>query len=395
MRRVVTLGSVWVYDGPQLASLCCVCDAATLLGPASLFNDECCPRGSPTHPPKGTHDDYTTHPVDPTTHETPMSQQATQFDPQEVLAFTVDLAKQAGAVIRRGRQELRDEIAADFESIVKKNSSDLVTKTDQGTEAFCHETIRKKYPGWKIIGEESWAAGKQDTLDDTPTFIIDPIDGTTNFVHNFPFSCISIGFWAGSKQVLGVVYAPFLDRLYTGLVGHGSHLITPATGDRPGEPQRLPLQKPLPLPSLRQALIALEWGSDRRHEVVSRKAKTMERLASEGGNMVRGIRSIGSAALSCCFVAEGSMDLYHEIACWSWDIAAGFAIINEAGGLTVGSKADTLAKITDSASTPALGTVTPDILQGRKYCVVRAADRADQVKLLGEFFEAIDEWEAA
>lgn len=124
-----------------------------------------------------------------------------------------------------------------------------------------------------------------------------------------------------------MVYAPFLDRLYTGLAGHGSFLQTPTSG---GSPQRLPLQKPLPLPSLRQALIALEWGSDRRADTVSRKARTMEKLAGEDGNMVRGIRSIGSAALSCCFVAEGSMDMYHEVGCWAWDIAAGFAIINEA-----------------------------------------------------------------
>lgn len=102
-----------------------------------------------------------------------------KFDPQEVLQFTIDLAKKAGDVIRKGRQELRDDIAKDYDSIIKKNSSDLVTKTDQETENFCHKTIAETYPDWKIIGEESWAAGKQSKLDDTPTFIIDPIDGTT------------------------------------------------------------------------------------------------------------------------------------------------------------------------------------------------------------------------
>lgn len=105
--------------------------------------------------------------------------QPQQFEPKDVLDFTIDLAKQAGEVIRQGRQELQDEIAKDHNSIIKKNSSDLVTKTDQGTEAFCQQAIAKRYPDWKIIGEESWAAVQQSQLDNTPTFIIDPIDGTT------------------------------------------------------------------------------------------------------------------------------------------------------------------------------------------------------------------------
>lgn len=102
--------------------------------------------------------------------------------------------------------------------------------------------------------------------------------------------------------------------------------MTPA--DAP--PRQLPLQRPLPLPSLKQALIALEWGSDRRQEIVGKKARTMERLCSEEGNMVQGIRSIGSAALSCCLVAEGAVSLYHEIGCWAWDVAAGWVMVNEA-----------------------------------------------------------------
>lgn len=207
-----------------------------------------------------------------------------------------------------------------------------------------------------------------------------------SFVHGFPFFCISIGFWASSKQVLGVVYAPFLDRLYTGLVGHGSYLTTPSGS----APQKLPLQKPLPLPSLKQALIALEWGSDRRADVAARKASTMEALASEKGHMVQGIRSIGSAALSGCFVAEGSMDLYSEYGCWSWDTAACMAIVSEAGGLAFGGKEDTLSKIKSNSSE--LAVLTPETLQGRKYCVVRAADREEQIRLVKDFYEAMDEW---
>lgn len=144
-------------------------------------------------------------------------------------------------------------------------------------------------------------------------------------VHNFPFCCVSIALTHRQELVLGVVYAPFLDRLYTGLKGHGSHLIVGGTS-----PQQLPLQKPLPLTSLRQALIAQEWGSDRRPHIVEAKAKTMEKLCSEDGKMVQGIRSIGSAALTCCFVAEGSLDLASEVGCWAWDVGAGWLIAQEA-----------------------------------------------------------------
>lgn len=193
----------------------------------------------------------------------------------------------------------------------KQNTADLVTETDQATEELVKQAIAKTYPHHVFIGEESWASGEEKHLGEEPTWIVDPVDGTTNFVHNFPFCCISIALAHRKQLVLGVVYAPFLDRMYTGLAGQGSFLITPAS-NASTKPLQLPLQKPLPLPSLRQALLALEWGSDRAAETVGRKAKTMETLCSERGNMAQGIRSIGSAALSCCFVAEGSIDLYRQ-----------------------------------------------------------------------------------
>lgn len=320
------------------------------------------------------------------------------FNAQEVLQFTIQLAKDAGEQIRLGRQKLRDDISGGaLAEIVKKNTADLVTETDQATENLVKERIAKTYPTYKFIGEESWAAGEENKIGDEPTFICDPIDGTTNFVNGFPFCCISIGLTYRKELTLGVVYAPFLDRLYTGLKGHGSFLITPSNGT----PQKLPLQQPLPLPSLRQATIALEWGSARDADIVAAKAKTMEKLCSEDGKMVQGIRSIGSAAMSCCFVAEGCLALYSEVGCWAWDVAAGWLIANEAGGLTVGAKAPTQKLIKDDA--PELGKVTPEILQGRKYIVVRAigdtpdgktTGRQQQVNLLEEFFDAFDEWEA-
>lgn len=241
--------------------------------------------------------------------------QGREFDAQSVLDFSIKLARDAGRIITKGRESLREDIAQNFDSIIKKNTSDLVTKTDQDTEDFVRAQIKQHYgDDARLIGEESYAAGDEAKIegDDRLVFITDPIDGTTNFVANFPFFCISIAVWHNSQPLVGVVYAPLLDRLYYGRTGAGSFLVTPSSSS----PRQLPLQKPLPLTELKHALIALEWGSDRSAETVNRKATTMERLASKDGNMVRGIRSIGSAALSCCFVAEGSLDLYHEVGCW-------------------------------------------------------------------------------
>lgn len=195
-----------------------------------------------------------------------------------------------------------------------------------------YSAIQAKYPDHKFIGEESWAAGQQADVTDAPTWIIDPIDGTTNFVKGFPFVCISIGFVYQSEPTIGVIYAPFLGYLYAGRKGHGAFVTTPL------HPQRraLPLVKPPPLPSFKQALIAFEWGSDRSLEVMQKKSRSYQRLVGdsaagvEGGQMALGVRSMGSAALNFAHVAMGCLDAYWEIGCWAWDVCAGIVIAREA-----------------------------------------------------------------
>ena len=173
----------------------------------------------------------------------------------------------------------------------------------------------------RFIGEESWAAGEETRLGSEPHWIVDPIDGTTNFTRGLPACCISIGITYQTRPVIGVIYAPFTGYLYWASEGHGAWLETPSHPNK----RQLPLSKPLPLPSLRQAVMGAEWGSDRRAETVNKKMASFVRLAGDpdagvdGGQMVSGIRSLGSAALSCCAVAEGALDLWHEIGCWvSW-----------------------------------------------------------------------------
>ncbi|BGP15665.1 hypothetical protein JCM10213_006165 [Rhodosporidiobolus nylandii] len=306
---------------------------------------------------------------------------------EEIYAFAVQLAKDAGAMILEGSSK-RTASAADSGLETKKNSVDLVTETDQAVEAFIKSRIASTYPSFKFIGEESFAGGERVDLTDEPTFIVDPIDGTTNFVHAIDFVCCSIGFTYKQVPVIGVIYNPFLSKLYSARSGHGAWL---------NETTRLPLAHPSPppLPSLGDAVIGVEWGSDRSKAVIEKKGRTFMKLAGdgrevEGGVMAHSLRSIGSAALNYSFVAAGQLDLYWEIGCWSWDVCAGTVIAREAGG-----------KVYGKSGAP----FQPQDLMGHHFFVVRAIgdtlDAEGKVVETGEqaqdriakaFFEVAEEY---
>jgi hypothetical protein len=146
-------------------------------------------------------------------------------------------------------------------------------------------------------------------------------------VHGFPYACISLGLIDQRIPVLGVIYNPFLEHLYTGVRGEGSFLHTRASPDYNSSvttttatappPQRLPLApaSARPLPTLAGALIAVEWGSDRGREPIRRKADSFSRLAGAPphGVMAHSLRSVGSAALNFALVAQGALDMYRYV----------------------------------------------------------------------------------
>ncbi|KAK7040184.1 hypothetical protein VNI00_009990 [Paramarasmius palmivorus] len=235
----------------------------------------------------------------------------TASDLQSILEFTVSLARKAGALILEGGAAIQ---TAGSTVDLKKNSTDLVTEYDVKVEELVKKEISEKYPEFKFIGEESYAAGSRSPLTDEPTYCVDPIDGTTNFVHGFPWVCISLGLIYKRRPVLGVIYNPFLDLLfkYTGIKGQGSYL-----SKNGAPPAKLPLAKaPKPLESLGQALIAVEWGNDRSLAPATKRSESFHRLAGDpssgvvGGRMVHSIRSLGSSALNFAMVAQGGLDLY-------------------------------------------------------------------------------------
>ncbi|KAH0837881.1 myo-inositol-monophosphatase [Lanmaoa asiatica] len=288
---------------------------------------------------------------------------------RSILAFTVNLARTAGTLILEGSQAIHTTVAV---------------------ENLVMGEIKKAYPAFKFIGEESFSTGTRPELTDEPTFCVDPIDGTTNFVHGFPFCCVSLGLIYQKRPVLGVVYNPFIEYLYTGIEGQGSYL---TRGN--GQPQKLPLASPKPLPSLSKAQIAIEWGSDRGTPTITDKVDSFLKLAGDasvpGGRMAQSLRSMGSAALNFSMVAQGALDMY-----WPWDVCAGIVIAQEAGGAVTGSH-DTL----NAASVDVDPfKVTPEILTGRKYLVIRGipdlpneTGREAQLRIAKEFYACVNDTE--
>uniref|UniRef100_A0A2N9F1N8 Inositol-1-monophosphatase n=1 Tax=Fagus sylvatica TaxID=28930 RepID=A0A2N9F1N8_FAGSY len=204
----------------------------------------------------------------------------------DFLASAVDAAKRAGEIIRKGFYETKH--------VEHKGQVDLVTETDKACEDLIFNHLKQLYPTHKFIGEETTALCGAVELTDEPTWIVDPLDGTTNFVHGFPFVCVSIGLTIGKVPMVGVVYNPIMNELFTGVRGEGAFLN--------GNPIKVSSQT-----ELVKSLLVTE---------------------------VRSLRMSGSCALNLCGIACGRLDLFYESGFGGpWDVAGGAVIVTEAGGL--------------------------------------------------------------
>ncbi|GLT80188.1 hypothetical protein SLA2020_516410 [Shorea laevis] len=228
---------------------------------------------------------------------------------EDFLATAVDAAKQAGEIIRKGFYQTKH--------VEHKGQVDLVTETDKACENLIFNHLKEHYPTHKFIGEETTAACGVTELTDEPTWIVDPLDGTTNFVHGFPFVCVSIGLTIGKFPTVGVVYNPIMDELFTGIHGKGAFLN--------GKPLKVSVQT-----ELVKSLLATEAG-------VQRDKLTLDASTNRINNLlvkVRSLRMSGSCALNLCGIACGRLDLFYELGYGGpWDVAAGVVIVKEAGGL--------------------------------------------------------------
>jgi myo-inositol-1(or 4)-monophosphatase len=252
-------------------------------------------------------------------------------------------------------------------------------ETDQAVERLVATRLRERYPTFAFVGEETFQAG-MTKITDQPTFIVDPIDGTTNFVHGFPAACISLGLAVTRIPSVGVVYNPTLDLLYAGAKGGGAWMERGASlpAGSAGK-KRTTLSsaetRRQPIGLLSTALVAIEWGSTRDGPNYDLKTDVFRKLAmskEQGGAMVHSLRSMGSAALNICSVAAGEMDLYWEGGCWAWDVCAGWCILVEAGGIMAGGNP---------------GVWEPK-LDERVYLAVRGAP-SGQRELVEEFWKVV------
>ncbi|KAL2473499.1 Inositol-phosphate phosphatase [Forsythia ovata] len=261
---------------------------------------------------------------------------------EEFLARAVDAAKNAGQIIRSGFYETKN--------VEHKGQVDLVTETDKACEDLIFNFLKLHYPDHKFIGEETTAAYGATELTDEPTWIVDPLDGTTNFVHGFPFVCVSIGLTIGRIPTVGVVYNPIMDELFTAIRGKGAFLNA----------------KPIKVSSqseLLKSLLATEAGTKRDKSTLDVSTNRINSLLFK----VRSLRMSGSCALNLCGVACGRLDLFYEIGFGGpWDIAAGAVIVTEAGGVVFdpSGKDFDITSQRIAASNPLLKDAFVEALQG-------------------------------
>ncbi|XP_034022639.1 inositol monophosphatase 1-like [Thalassophryne amazonica] len=228
---------------------------------------------------------------------------------KEAFDSAVEVAHKAGEEIRKA---LDDEIKV----CTKSSSVDLITKTDQRVEKIIIDYLKNKFPTHSFIGEESVSAGQACKFTDNPTWIIDPVDGTTNFVHGYPFVTVSIAFAVNKELEFGIVYSCLEDKMYTGRKGKGAFC----------NGQSLEVSD---VTDIRKSLVICEHGTDRSPEVVSKIFSTIQKILCIP---VHGLRGTGTAATNMCLVASGAVEAFYEIGIHCWDIAAG-AVIKEAGGV--------------------------------------------------------------
>ena len=235
---------------------------------------------------------------------------------QDYRSVAVAAAQEAGKIIS-------DAYCTDFRVDYKGGRhTNLVTEVDRRSEEAIVAALHAAFPDHRILAEE----GGDHARGDSPyRWIVDPLDGTTNFAHGFPAFCVSIGLEAEGRIVLGVVYDPLRHELFEAEVGKGALL----------NGRRIHVSK---VASVSEALLVTGFAYDR--ESRKRNMVHFSRFILES----HGIRRSGSAALDLSYVGAGRVDGFWELRLSPWDVAAGSLIVTEAGG-----------RITDFAGNPFKG----------------------------------------
>ncbi len=217
----------------------------------------------------------------------------------------VEAARRGAAALQEWRQRF---------SIREKGRFDLVTDADLASQQAIRSYLAGRFPEHGFLGEEGAGVEKRPGADAPPTWVVDPLDGTTNYVHDCPFYGVSIGLWAEGDLVVGVVLDPSRDELFEAARGQGAWL----------GPRRLQTSAAA---RLEEAMLATGFPADLRGQ---------ERLLQWWRHFslrARALRRTGSTALNLAYVAAGRFDGYWAFDNHVWDVAGGVVLIREAGGV--------------------------------------------------------------
>jgi len=232
---------------------------------------------------------------------------------QEILQTATTIAREAGVLLRDGQAEMNRNRGSGIR--YKTSEIDPVTEYDLRSERHITDRLRCHYPHHRLIGEEGGIYDERaaPASTDTLTWHIDPLDGTVNFAHGLPFYCVSLGLVRGTEPVLGVIYLPASDELFSACRGSGTRLN--------GEPVRVSATT-----RLDRALLATGFSYD-THTSDSNLKNFLGFQRS-----AQATRRIGSCAINLSYLAAGRWDGYWELKTKTYDIAAGIVLVREAGG---------------------------------------------------------------
>lgn len=230
---------------------------------------------------------------------------------KEFLDFTLNLAQEVAKI------QMSYFRSDNLGIQTKSNIFDVVTRADKESEDFIANAIAKHYPDHQILGEEGGYRGKQES---DYLWVVDPLDGTTNYSQGLPMFCISIALQYKGETIVGVVYAPYVNELFTAVKGDGAYMTYGS-----GESQRIHVSRKQ---TLGPSVIATGFPYDKDVNP-DNNCDNLARIIPH----VRDIRRMGSAAYDICCVACGLLDGYWELSLHLWDVCAANLILEEAGGV--------------------------------------------------------------
>ncbi|MGM9811210.1 MAG: inositol monophosphatase family protein [Muribaculaceae bacterium] len=258
-----------------------------------------------------------------------------ELNTDDLLLHATELARKAGMVqleyFRSGRLTAENKL----------NDADIVTAADRASEATVISGIRQRYANHRILSEESGLSQSDSPFE----WVIDPLDGTTNFNAGLPLFAVSIGIKHKGETIVGVVYAPYIDELFHAVKGEGAYL----NGRRIGVSHCTELSK---------AVVGTGFPVDKMLTTDNNTDNFVKILP-----LTRAVRRLGSAAMDICYVALGAFDAFWEINLHEWDVCAALLIAQEAGAESEHFRTDRNVSVV--VGTPAIKQQISELLSRR------------------------------